>query len=55
TCCARCGAVLIRRDWYDILEWRLEHGACPDCGTALAGRFDARPGKFGPRRLPIRI
>ena len=54
TRCAACGATLIRRDWYRILDYRLdEHGCCPDCGTALAGRFAAHRGNFGPRRVPL--
>src|SRR5690606_16321548 len=40
TCCSTCGARLIVRDWYRIDDYRLDEGGhCPDCGTALAGRF----------------
>jgi len=40
TFCAGCGAALIRRDWYQLLEYRLgADGCCPDCGTRLAGHF----------------
>ncbi|MFV8754242.1 AmmeMemoRadiSam system radical SAM enzyme [Nannocystaceae bacterium ST9] len=56
TTCAGCGAKLIVRDWYALLEYRLDAaGCCPDCGTALAGHFDAKPGEFGRRRLPVRV
>ena len=56
TRCARCQEVLIRRDWYQILEYRLtESGACPSCGTALAGRFGGYAKPFGPRRIPVAI
>lgn len=56
TRCASCGEVLIRRDWYRILDYRLDaRGRCPSCGTALAGRFDARPGSFGARSIPVRL
>ena len=56
TFCHQCDAVLIERDWYQINQYRLsEDGCCPDCGTALAGRFDEKAGAFGARRIPIII
>lgn len=56
TFCAGCGAVLIERDWHEILGYELDaKGACPHCGTALAGRFGAEPGRFGRRRIPLRV
>jgi pyruvate formate lyase activating enzyme len=56
TRCAGCGALLVERDWYKIGRYRLTpEGACPDCGHALAGRFGARAGQWGPRRLPVAI
>jgi pyruvate formate lyase activating enzyme len=42
TCCPHCGSVLIRRSWHDVTENRLRHGACPDCGQAIAGRWENR-------------
>ncbi len=40
TSCAACGGALIRRDWYRLLEYRVDdRGCCPDCHTPLAGRF----------------
>jgi len=40
TSCASCGATLIRRDWYRLLEYRVgADGRCPDCSAPLAGRF----------------
>jgi len=56
TFCPECHCVLIERDWYQLNQYRLsEDGHCPDCGTALAGRFDKNAGNFGARRIPIAI
>jgi len=56
TCCHACGAELIRRDWYDLRAWKLDAaGACPECRTPCAGRFEARPGDWGRRHLPVRL
>jgi pyruvate formate lyase activating enzyme len=42
TSCHACGRPLIARDWYRLLSYSLDAtGACPDCGTPLAGCFDA--------------
>ncbi len=56
TCCHECGQVLIGRDWYVLSDWNLtaEH-CCARCGTELPGRFDARPGDWGPQRVPVRL
>jgi len=54
TFCPGCGAALIVRDWYAILDYRIaEGGHCPACGTAIAGRFGVFAKPFGPRRIPI--
>ncbi len=54
TSCTGCGEPLIVRDWYELLEYRLDaQGRCPSCQTPLAGRFDAKPGQFGRRRLRV--
>ena len=56
TRCAGCGEVVIARDWYQLLEYRLDaHGRCRGCGTALPGRFDPEPGHFGRRRIPVQL
>jgi pyruvate formate lyase activating enzyme len=56
TCCAGCRSPLIVRDGYDIIDYGLTaDGACPKCGEKLAGRYDAVPGHFGSRRLPVRL
>jgi pyruvate formate lyase activating enzyme len=47
---------LIARDWYRITSYRLTpEGRCPDCGTAIAGRFEAFEGQFGRHRIPVAI
>ena len=56
TRCTGCGDALIRRDWYEIQHYGLDsQGACPRCGTALAGRFGAAAESFGRRRIPLRV
>jgi pyruvate formate lyase activating enzyme len=56
THCPGCGAVVIARDWYELLDYRLDaRGRCTACSAAVAGRFDARPGHFGRRRVPVRL
>jgi pyruvate formate lyase activating enzyme len=42
TRCASCAARLIARDGFRVRDYRLTAaGACPDCGTAVPGRWDA--------------
>jgi pyruvate formate lyase activating enzyme len=56
TVCHACGERLIERDWHTLGRWRLDaHGACASCGTPVAGVFEARPGAWGARRLPVRL
>lgn len=56
TVCAECGTVLIERDWYQLLAWRLNpDGGCQSCGTRCAGVFESQPGNWGRRRVPVRI
>ncbi len=56
TYCHRCGKKIIGRDGYVITHWDLdENGECRHCGTRCAGVFQARPGDWGPRRLPVRM
>jgi pyruvate formate lyase activating enzyme len=56
TLCTHCQTALIVRDWYQIKQYRLDaSGCCPDCGTALAGRFGAKGGTFGRRRIPVTL
>jgi pyruvate formate lyase activating enzyme len=54
TSCHGCGSLLIERDWYELGRWALdEAGRCAACGTAIPGVFEARPGSWGARRLPV--
>jgi pyruvate formate lyase activating enzyme len=56
THCADCRAPLIERDWHAVLRYDLDaEGGCRHCGSALAGRFDAKAGGFGRRRIPMRV
>ncbi|MDA0225464.1 MAG: AmmeMemoRadiSam system radical SAM enzyme [Proteobacteria bacterium] len=56
TACPGCGEAVIVRDWYDLRAYRLDaSGACTDCGTPLAGRFQRFGKPFGPRRIPVRL
>jgi pyruvate formate lyase activating enzyme len=56
TYCPGCGARVIERDWHELGEWRLtDEGRCAACGTAVAGRFAGPPGRWGRRRVPVRL
>jgi pyruvate formate lyase activating enzyme len=40
TRCHNCRALLVERDGYQVLQYRLTAGGgCPDCGTAIPGRW----------------
>ena len=56
TYCPGCKQRLIERDWYTLGEWNLDgEGRCRSCGTPLAGVFAAEPGRWGAKRMPVRI
>jgi len=56
TYCHGCGNRLIGRDWYVLTHWDLtDDGRCRVCGTPCAGVFAGRPGRWGARRLPVRL
>jgi pyruvate formate lyase activating enzyme len=56
TYCHQCGARLIGRDWYDLTSWAIDaDGRCSECGETCAGIFEAQPGAWGSRRLPVRL
>ncbi|HEV7390903.1 MAG TPA: AmmeMemoRadiSam system radical SAM enzyme [Burkholderiales bacterium] len=54
TYCVGCKKVLIVRDWHRIDEYCvMPDGTCPDCGTALPGRYETFKAQFGRRRIPL--
>jgi pyruvate formate lyase activating enzyme len=53
TRCPSCEAVLIARDWYDLDRFDVAGGACPSCGTKIAGCFEDRAGTWGRQRLRV--
>ncbi|HEY5647990.1 MAG TPA: AmmeMemoRadiSam system radical SAM enzyme [Nitrospiria bacterium] len=56
TTCHACGKKIIGRDGYRLESWDLdEAGRCRFCGTACSGRWEARPGTWGNRFLPVAI
>ena len=55
TYCSACGEVLIGRDGYVLSDWNLDAGGCCRwCGQRCPGVFEATPGDWGARRLPVR-
>jgi pyruvate formate lyase activating enzyme len=56
TYCPSCENAVITRDWYEIRNYRLDDaGACKECGTRLAGRYQKFGKPFGARRIPVRL
>jgi len=56
TFCHACGERLVGRDWYVLTAWNLSPGGrCRKCGVACAGVFEETPGRWGARRLPVRL
>ncbi len=56
TYCHQCGEMLIGREWYVLGDWNLTaDGCCRLCDARCVGRFDASPGTWGSRRLPVRL
>lgn len=54
TYCHHCHEKLIGREWYELSDWNLsDNGCCRFCGTPCAGVFEARPGHWGARRVPV--
>ena len=56
TYCPSCGTCVIERDGYELGAYRLDpRGACTSCATPIAGVFAEHPGRWGSRRMPVRL
>jgi len=56
TFCHQCGVCLIERDWYVLGRWHLDaQGRCRSCGTPCGGVFQGEPGRWGQKRVPVRL
>jgi pyruvate formate lyase activating enzyme len=56
TYCAQCGELVIERDWYTLGRYALDAGGrCQACGVRVSGVFAGPPGRWGARRLPVRL
>ncbi len=56
TRCHHCGGVVIGRAGYELTAWNLDAAArCVVCGTRCPGVFEAAPGGWGGRRMPVWI
>ncbi len=55
TFCHECDTRLIERDWYEMGEWNLASGHCPECNTPLAGVFEDLPGDWGSKRQRVKF
>jgi pyruvate formate lyase activating enzyme len=56
TFCHVCGTKVIGRDWYTLTTWAVGPGGrCEGCGEPLPGVFEDTPGRWGARRLPVRL
>jgi pyruvate formate lyase activating enzyme len=55
TFCPGCGEALIVRDWYRMVSWRLQDGACPSCDYEIAGVFEPTCGQWGSKRKRVKI
>lgn len=53
TYCRACHALLIERDWYDLLKYAMDGDRCAACGARQAGCFEREPGNWGRRRMPV--
>ena len=40
TSCPKCGELLVRRSWHDVLENRMVEGACPKCSLNIPGVWE---------------
>ena len=55
TLCPGCGAVVIARDWHQVISYAIRGGRCAACQTPIAGRFIDQPEGWGAQRRPVRL
>lgn len=55
TYCPACRRPVVERSGYTLEGWHLNGNRCRSCGAEVAGRFEAQPGNWGSRRMPVRI
>ena len=56
TFCHHCGHLVIGRSGYYLTAWHLtSEGRCQSCGTVCAGIFAGQAGRWGAKRLPVRM
>jgi pyruvate formate lyase activating enzyme len=56
TYCHACGTRVIERDWYELGAYRLtQDGRCGACGAQVPGVYAGPAGRWGRRRLPVRL
>ena len=55
TYCHSCKKLLIERDWFVLGEYNLKNNACGFCGDPVAGVFEASPGHWGAKRVPVKL
>ena len=56
TYCSGCKQTVIGRTSWEILSWNLSpEGKCRNCGTVCPGVFDAQPGNWGAKRVPVHL
>ncbi len=55
TKCPNCSITVISRMGYEVTDYRIRGGECPDCGQIIPGRFDEKPGRWGSRYQRVTI
>lgn len=56
TYCHNCHACVVKRDWYNILEYHLSNdGKCNFCQTQIPGVYAGPAGTWGAKRVPVRL
>lgn len=56
TSCPSCHRIVVVRDWYELLDYRLDaEGRCLSCSAPIHGVFGASAAGFGRRRLRVSV